>query len=70
MTLVYSKIRKKLLKFIAEQDKKRTAQFLNTMLYHIIYHSWAQRKLSPLSLLNLLNILLSINGPLLSLVFN
>ena len=30
-------------------------------------HSWAQRKLSPLSLLN---ILLSINGPLLSLGFN
>ena len=30
-------------------------------------HSWAQRKLS---LLSLLNILLSINGPLLSLGFN
>ena len=30
-------------------------------------HSWAQRKLSPL---NLLNILLTINGPLLSLGFN
>ena len=30
-------------------------------------HSWAQRKLSPLSPLN---ILLSINGPLLSLGFN
>ena len=34
------------------------------------HHSWAQRKLSPLSLLNPLNILLSINGPLLSLGFN
>ena len=33
-------------------------------------HSWAQRKLSPLSPLSLLNILLSINGPLLSLEFN
>ena len=30
-------------------------------------HSWAQRKLSPLSPLN---ILLSINGPLISLGFN
>ena len=35
-----------------------------------IGHSWAQRKLSPLSPLNPLNILLSINGPLLSLEFN
>ena len=33
-------------------------------------HSRAQRKWSPLSLLNLLNILLSINGPLLSFGFN
>ena len=33
-------------------------------------HSWAQRKLSLLSPLNLLNILLSINGLLLSFGFN
>ena len=36
----------------------------------LLPHSWAQQKLSPLSLLNPLNILLSINGPLLSLGFN
>ena len=33
-------------------------------------HSWVQRKLSSLSPLNPLNILLSINGPLHSLGFN
>ena len=33
-------------------------------------HSWAQRKLSPLSPFSPLNILLSINGPLISLGFN
>ena len=37
---------------------------------HLNKHSWAQRKLSTLSPLNPLNILLSINGPLLSLGFN
>ena len=34
------------------------------MMYIVQYrHSWAQWKLSPLSLLNPLNILLAINGP-------
>ena len=36
-------------------------------LWVINLHSWAQRKLSPLSPLSPSNILLSINGPLLSL---
>ena len=42
-------------------------RLLFAQLYEI--HSWAQRKLSPLSPLSLLsplNILLSINGPLIS----
>ena len=34
-----------------------------------IIHSWAQRKLSPLSSLRPLNIMLLINGPLISLGF-
>ena len=38
--------------------------------HHTVMHSWAQRKLSPLCPLNPLNILLAINGPLLSLGFN
>ena len=40
---------------------------LQEATYVYVRHSWAQRKLSPL---NPLNILLSINGPLLSLGFN
>ena len=41
--------------------------FVNTVN---LSHSWAQRKLSPLSSLSPLNILLLINGPLTSLGFN
>ena len=47
-------------------SKKKTPPYP----YPTWVHSWAQRKLSPLSLLSLLNIMLSINGPLLSLGFN
>ena len=43
---------------------------LESVLNLTIFHSWAQRKLSPLSPLNPLDILLSINGPLLSYGFN
>ena len=45
-------------------------QINNILKFHKVvgcHHSWAQWKLSPLSRLN---ILLSINGPLLSLGFN
>ena len=42
----------------------------SNLLMLFSYCSWAQRKLSSLSPLNPLNILLSINGPLLSYGFN
>ena len=45
-------------------------QYFLLMTQSSVSHSWAQRKLIPLSPLNPLNILLTINGPLLSLGFN
>ena len=56
----------------------RTVDSYRGILYCTVYtgtglytvHSWAQRKLSLLGPLNPLNILVSINGPLLSLGFN
>ena len=48
-------------RLIATLDEQSEIVFVS-----IYSHSWAQRKLSPLSPLSPLNILLTINGPLLS----
>ena len=49
-------------------NAESSCKFLEFLILPMLFkHSWAQRKLSPL---NPLNILLSINGPLLSLGFN
>ena len=45
-------------------------QFFSINHFFTIWHSWAQLKLSPLSSLSTLNILILTNGPLISLRFN
>ena len=54
--------------YIIINSAKVIFKHMESQSYALKYnHSWTQRKLSPLSLLN---ILLSINSPLLSLGFN